>query len=355
MRCRIGNHVDTRNRCAKRGDARSGVGCSTGERALLLRLSEHFKGSGRVVIADSAFASVKSAVNLKTRHGLHFLGLVKTATREFPKKYLNDIQLERRGDSVVLTTVKDNVNLRAVAWNEGERDKKTRRIIKKNFIATCGTTLPGRSHFKRRRGEFEVPRPELVAEYLDGAQQIDVHNHVRQGVLAMEPRPTRRWMWRFFQTFIGLVEVDAYLAYRKFCPGKTNIPHRTFLIDVIGALLNNKYGLSESAPVLRPPSNRNQRSTVEVHSMRSLVHAQYFARKIANAKAANLRPPRARVHCRVCGRLANFFCELCTPDAAAQHPTKIFAVCGPSTDRNCFTIHQRADPDDPPPRARART
>ena len=53
--------------------------------ALLLRLSEPWRGSGRLVVADSAFASVKAAVALKKINGLYFHGLVKTAHVRFPK------------------------------------------------------------------------------------------------------------------------------------------------------------------------------------------------------------------------------------------------------------------------------
>jgi len=57
--------------------------------ALLLRLTEPWKGSSRVVLADSAFASVKSAHSLMQKRGLHFIGMVKTAHRSYPRAFLN--------------------------------------------------------------------------------------------------------------------------------------------------------------------------------------------------------------------------------------------------------------------------
>ena len=62
--------------------------------ALLLRLSQAWKGSGRLVVADSAFASVKSAVALKCKNGLYFHALVKTVHRKFP--------IDTRGGHVVV-------------------------------------------------------------------------------------------------------------------------------------------------------------------------------------------------------------------------------------------------------------
>ena len=52
--------------------------------AQLLRLTKPWHGSGRAVSADSAFASVATAVACR-KNGLHFTGLVKTATQMYPK------------------------------------------------------------------------------------------------------------------------------------------------------------------------------------------------------------------------------------------------------------------------------
>ena len=43
--------------------------------------------AGRIVCADSYFASVPAAAELK-RLGLYFIGVVKTASRMFPQDYL---------------------------------------------------------------------------------------------------------------------------------------------------------------------------------------------------------------------------------------------------------------------------
>ena len=51
--------------------------------ALLLRLNKPWHGSGRAISTDSAFASVTTAVACR-KNGMHFTGLVKTATRMFP-------------------------------------------------------------------------------------------------------------------------------------------------------------------------------------------------------------------------------------------------------------------------------
>jgi len=54
-----------------------------------LRMTTAWHGSNRVLVGDSWFASVQAAYQL-FRHGLFFMGIVKTASRLFPKQYLKD-------------------------------------------------------------------------------------------------------------------------------------------------------------------------------------------------------------------------------------------------------------------------
>ena len=74
-------------------------------------------------MADSAFASVKSAVALKQR-GLFFMGLVKTAHRKFPKQWAQTVTIDSRGGHKVAQATESGVELRAVSWNDGKKDKK---------------------------------------------------------------------------------------------------------------------------------------------------------------------------------------------------------------------------------------
>ena len=58
--------------------------------ALTLRLTEFLHGKGHVIYGDSYFASFQTARALLA-HGTDFTGLVKNATKGFPKKFLNDV------------------------------------------------------------------------------------------------------------------------------------------------------------------------------------------------------------------------------------------------------------------------
>ena len=58
--------------------------------ALTLRLTEFLHGRGHVVYGDSYFASFQTARALLA-DGTYFTGMVKNATKGFPKKFLNDV------------------------------------------------------------------------------------------------------------------------------------------------------------------------------------------------------------------------------------------------------------------------
>ncbi|POM74412.1 Hypothetical protein PHPALM_8634 [Phytophthora palmivora] len=53
--------------------------------AVVLRLDERYGGTGRTIVADSAFSSVKTN-SIRT----FFMGMVKTATVEYPMRHLRE-------------------------------------------------------------------------------------------------------------------------------------------------------------------------------------------------------------------------------------------------------------------------
>eukprot|EP00731_Ephydatia_muelleri_P017495 Em0010g593a len=107
--------------------------------AQVLRLTKPWHGSGRAISADLAFASVTSALACR-KHGLHFTGLVKTATKFYPKGYMDEVEFAELGDDITLTTTVDGHNIMAHVWG----DK-----VRKCFASTHSTTIPGRPSNKR--------------------------------------------------------------------------------------------------------------------------------------------------------------------------------------------------------------
>jgi len=312
--------------------------------ALLLRLLQCFAGTGRTVLGNSAFASVQTAVHLFKRLGLFFIGLVKSCTRLYPFKFTQEYQYPHRGAHVALTAQHEGVNVRAVAWG----DKKV-----KSFISTCGTTAPGIPHEKQRWRNnnngttdyfaMRVPRPKVVEEYYDGAQIIDVHNHLRQGVLGLEARPTKRWEHRFFQTFVGMVEVDAFKAHSYF--HSRPVSHRDFTRAVAWGLINNLRGVDTASPLrpphAKPPSERP--CSARPHVIVPLRLSSCFTHRKRKAEETNRRVPTELVlRCRLCQRKTRHYCQTCSDESDPTQTRSFYAVCGPSAkDSSCFTDHVR--------------
>jgi len=63
-------------------------------------------GDPRTVCADSYFASVATAIELK-RCGFNFIGVVKMATKQYPMNYLQNLELKGRGDYKVVPSFKN--------------------------------------------------------------------------------------------------------------------------------------------------------------------------------------------------------------------------------------------------------
>jgi hypothetical protein len=89
----------------------------------------------RCIVADSAFGSVKSALNC-ARNGLHCQMLVKTAHTCTPNAAIARKNLQP-GESVCYVTEIEGHKLICLGWQD-----QTTKI----FIATCGTIVPGIPH-----------------------------------------------------------------------------------------------------------------------------------------------------------------------------------------------------------------
>lgn len=180
----------------------------------MLHLTKFLHGKGHVVIADSYFASFQTAVALLTV-GLWFIGMLKTASAGFCKLYLHGRAWERggevkRGDTLhVETEVKVGGVMRKVyghSWNE----PGTEGVPKKVMISTSGDSLPAQFAIDEETGVSVpitrfVPNPKVVKQFFDAPCAIDVHNHLWQGVMAIEDHVgTQDHVFLLFCTIFGM-------------------------------------------------------------------------------------------------------------------------------------------------------
>ncbi|GMF26894.1 unnamed protein product [Phytophthora lilii] len=308
--------------------------------AVVLRLAERFRGTGRTVVADSAFASVKTLIQLEARTGLFFMGMVKTATMGFPMKHLKDwfATGPNRGSFKVLSSTTDmGTPMYAACW----ADRKPKTII-----ANRGTTLPGTDAVRLRhrliqrdgivetlRFEKRIQRPQMIEYFFSKFSTVDVHNHLRQGSLALEREwTTMFWGHRLFSTLLGMITVDAYLAYRyEACDeshtDNTVLDFHGFLSQLAHQLIFNDF---HSARTTR--SNADG-STVEddmpaPHNIEQLIRLPQYA-------ATRKKKYRAQRKCNLCSEKASYYCVDCSDTARGV----FYCVCGPQSKRDCFTKH----------------
>jgi hypothetical protein len=130
----------------------------------------------------------------------------------FPKLYLDEVEFKELGDDVTLTSTVEGHNIMAHAWG----DK-----VRKCFVSTHSTTLPGKPSNKRRWREMldedgeevgqtevfnkTVKRKKIVESYFDAASIIDINNQMCQGGWHWkqhgEPSLGQTVLW---QQFLGL-------------------------------------------------------------------------------------------------------------------------------------------------------
>ena len=319
-----------------------GAGTST-----CLRLTRPWWGSNRLVCGDSAFASVKTSLALRQR-GLHFTGLVKTAHSRFPMKHLNQVKLAEPGDCSTATATVEGIKLIAHVW----LDKK-----RKHFVSTCGTTLPAEPLKKRRyrKGDDGLPevvfketkRQHVVAEYFSGAPSIDIHNHYRQGSLALEKVwSTQRWWHRIFATLLGIIETNSYLAWKRWKPQAADLSHRDFVAQLALQLIKNPFAEEGRQYSSRRASSEEEVqeaeicpgiSASELHQLVPLATASKYK------KQKNSSSHRALLPCRVCRHLlkkkhlASYYCRQCSKPGLGA----FMALCGPQSRRgtSCYQWH----------------
>ena len=189
-------HEDKDDMALKEHVGKNGATCAT-----VLLLTEDLLGSGCIVVADSWFGNVKSAIAL-LHHGLYSVMLVETAHKRYPREKLAERKLNM-GEWESATATLDGQKLLAVSFQD---------LKLKQFIATCSTTLPGNSEKTKHHGH--VPLPQVAEFYLTHVTSIDVHNHVRTQSLGLEDvLQTRSPHVRQLTGIMGFLFTSRYLKY----------------------------------------------------------------------------------------------------------------------------------------------
>jgi hypothetical protein len=156
--------------------------------------------STRIVCADFYFASVGAALELK-RLGFRFIGVIKTATKEFPICYLQGLQFQRRGDlkATVFYNTNGRPELFAFVWVDRDR---------RYFVCNGGSLEAvepiSRTRLRKvdqspnaeaERVRLEIPHSKATQVYYQTCGSVDSHNRKLQDDLDIEKKTVRTHFW----------------------------------------------------------------------------------------------------------------------------------------------------------------
>jgi hypothetical protein len=345
----------------------NGTGC-------VLRLGQPYAGVPRMFVTDSAFASVKTEVNVQSKLGMRAAGIVKTAHREYPKAWLKEWHkgLARgeiqRGAWVVLAsnyTVGGEEGgkpqkLYAVGW----ADKKL-----KSIVTNCGITVKCPTDSERVRNKvvrnaegelvdsrmiLSVQRPWVIELFYRCLATIDQHDQLRQSFLAFERLwHTKQWWHRIFMTILGVIFTNTFLTYKfeykraQFGSLDGADDFKTVLGKLAKQLIFNSYlpGEDKERKARKGPHGlalHQDDDDVEprpIHEMRPLSQLPLYRER--NDKADEGARKRARRTCAICAKQCAYYCVCCS-NVDTNNLTCFCVSTAHGGSRNCSDQH-RAD------------
>ena len=315
--------------------------------AVLQRLVAPWAGSKRIVCADSYFACVEAAEELRTS-GLRFIGVVKTAHRRFPMASLSGREPGARGDHATMAHVEEagTPDMMTVLWVDRSR---------RYFVATAGSTRPGKPCERLRwrktpagaqRVAVTVPQPEVTEIYYTCAAKIDQHNRCRQADLRLEHKfGTHDWSQRVNISLLGMCTVDAWFLHTRARGPSATLKRATFYEELATGLIDKKFDASSYR--LRgeraAAAGAAAASTTDEGSVACGV-GTHLTPTTKRRKSSAAEPSLHLVQRdgRVCKQhRSSLVCSTCHENSRGD---EIF-VCGPRTGRNCFALHLRGTHD----------
>ena len=289
-------------------------------------LTQPWHGSNRIAVGDSAFGSVATAMATKNV-GLCFVGVVKTATKKFPKDYLTNVQLGGKGDFYGMTTKHEGVDLMAFTWCDRER---------RTFITTAGSLAKAnqQERFRYRpvgpanevaeRVLLAIDLPLSAEMYYAGNGAVDFHNRVRSKEVRMEKRlVTKRWDIRTNLGLLAMLFTDTWLLYKAARGDALHLTSNEFFEKLAEELIDADFAernktraeASKKLPPIVQKSNDELHRPTKRHR-----HGKPNQRKQNN--------------CIICKSSCTYICAVCSH----QQVRETF-VCGTKTDRKCWDEH----------------
>ena len=323
--------------------------------AVVQRLLHDYRGTGRTIYGDSAFASVNTCIRL-LNDGLHFIGPVKTATKLFPRKQLQRHEYEKRGASVFLEATIEGKQVFATGWADKDVDDLSNTSGVKTFVSTCGTSLEGKRHIKKKwfsalgmsssqRVDYEIDRDATTTKYFEHAGAVDYHNRYRQDFLGLERGfPTKRWPVRLFSTVFGICVTDSFFSQRYFNFHSPDVfsDFGEFVLQLSESLIAR--GMTDPLEATQNPQNNEPTfHTDNCHMKEIKEFLSEYPTLFTLGKNGSKQKRCSETNCKRKTGTRNarsaFCCPRCTVEAAGNKPMElkfVHAVC-----RKCRPFHKK--------------
>jgi len=301
------------------------------------------------VVADSFFASVTTATKLMSA-GLRFIGVVKTATKQYPMQYLGNVELhDGKGDMEgVLSSGANNSKLLAFVWVDRDR---------RYFIATAGSLAPGTPIERSRMTQVDkepnaeptkvdiyIDQPEAADLYYSACGKIDQHNRHRQASLMLEKKLiTRNWNVRVNQTLFGMSVVDSFLLMQG-CQGNWLV-QRLYYELLAQDLIDNQYDTIG----LRPRNKRKADDDASTAASSLPSKEQHLTAPTPTKRMKNgNRKHRMQGLCMVCKHKSktSFVCRKCQSNQLSTDKKQHWICRRGAATLDCMSQHiQDCHPD----------
>ncbi len=304
----------------------------------------------RIVCADSYFASVGTLKELK-RIGLRFIGVVKTATRQFPQSYLANLEMRVRGErrGVIARDENDTPYMLAFCWMDRDR---------RYFISSTTSLQPGRAYTRQRwrqvsnlpnaapeRVELEIPIPQAAELYYDACGMIDRHNRCRQDDLMLERKlGTMDWSMRVNTSLLGMCIVDTWYAYSQCTKANdgTDEKQKDFYSFLAEELIDNNYDSvgRRNRDGSTPDTTRAPRLVTVNGLARCGVEAHLSPTKRRRVEKGVTTNGLYQGKCKVCKKKTVFVCSLCKDanEDGIFHGKEVW-LCMNKQGETCFIDH----------------
>jgi hypothetical protein len=303
----------------------------------------------RIVCADSYFASVSTLKELK-RIGLRFIGVVKTATRQFPQAYLSTLEMRQRGERRGLVARDENGTPSMLAFCWMDRDRRY-------FISSASSLQPGRAYTRHRwrqvsdelnaapeRVELAIPQPKAAEIYYDACAMIDRHNRCRQDDLQLERKVgTMDWSMRVNTSLLGMCIVDAWYAYSQCTQPRGPNPNaaynekqKEFYSFLSEELIDNSYDSGGRRSRGNTPDKGPRLVTTDGRGVEAHL-SPTKRRRIEKGVATN---GLFQGQCRVCKKKTVFICSACKAgNGDGLNHGKDHWLCMNKQGQTCFIQH----------------